>query len=139
MTTYNTSSRKSWTRFIPVAARILMGLLFTITGLNGFLHFIPQPADAMSAGATALMGGMMGSGYMFPLIFGTQFLAGLLLLSGFFVPLALALIAPVVVNIFAFHLFLAPSGLGMAVFVAVLEIFLAWAYRKSFAAMLQAR
>ena len=125
------------TRWLPLVARILLGLVFFVFGLNGFLHFIPQPA--MPGKVVTFMGGMIGTGYMMPLIFGTQVVTGVLLLAGRFVPLALALIAPVIVNIFALHAFLAPEGLPMAVVVAVLELYLAWAYRASFRPMLAAR
>jgi hypothetical protein len=70
---------------------------------------------------------------------GTQLIVGLLLLTNRFVPLALALIAPVVVNIVAFHIFLAPSGLPLALVVLVLEVYLAWAYRNAFRPMLAMR
>jgi hypothetical protein len=82
---------------------------------------------------------MAKTGYMLPLISGTQVIVGALLLANRFVPLALALIAPVIVNIILFHLFLAPSGFVMAGIVLVLEAYLAWAYRKAFAPMLAAR
>jgi hypothetical protein len=126
-------------RYLTIAARLLMGLAFLVFGLNGFLHFIPQPKDAMPDGATALFTGFMKSGYMMQLISGTQTLVGVLLLSNCFVPLALALIAPVVVNIIAFHIFLMPSTIAPGIVVLVLELFLAWAYRKSFAPMLALR
>jgi hypothetical protein len=132
----NESQSKSPMRFLPPIARILMGLMFFVFGLNGFFHFIPQPKDAMPDGVMALMGGFMKSGYMMPLIFGTQTLVGFLLLINCFVPLALALIAPVIVNIIAFHLFLMPSTIAPGIVVLVLEIFLAWSYRRVFAPML---
>jgi hypothetical protein len=69
---------------------------------------------------------------------GVQLLVGVLLLVNRFVPLALALLAPVVVNIFAFHVFLAPAGLPVAIAVSVLEVCLAWAYRDAFRSMLRA-
>ena len=78
----------------------------------------------------------MKTGYLLPLIFGTQLLGGILLMINCFVPFALAILAPVIVNIVAFHIFLAPSGIGMAVFVAVVQLYLAWQYRSSFRAML---
>jgi membrane protein implicated in regulation of membrane protease activity len=81
----------------------------------------------------------MKTGYLFRLVMATQLVAGILFLANRFVPLALALIAPVVVNILAFHLFLAPSGLALAFLVLVLEIYLAWAYRAAFRPMLAAR
>jgi len=132
----NETKPKSATRFLPAIARFIMGLGFLVFGLNGFFHFIPQPKEAMPDGVTALMTGFMKSGYMMPLIFGTQALVGLLLLINRFVPLALALIAPVIVNIIAFHLFLMPSTIAPGIVVLLLEIYLAWSYRKVYAPML---
>ncbi len=131
--------RKRIARHLPTIARILMGLLFFVFGLNGFLHFIPEPKQAMPEGAVSLIGALLKSGYMLPMVMGTQFLVGVLLLSNRFVPLALALIAPIILNIVAFHLFLAPSGLGLALVVLVLELYLAWAYRSSYRSMLNPR
>lgn len=130
---------KSPARFLPAITRILMGLAFLVFGLNGFLHFIPQPKEAMPEGVTALMTGFMQSRYMMPLIFGTQTLVGVLLLINCFVPLALALIAPVIVNIICFHVFLMPSTIAPGIVVLVLEIYLAWSYRKVYAPMLAMR
>jgi hypothetical protein len=116
-----------------------MGLMFTVFGLNGFLNFIPQPKEPMPAGAVAFAGALMQTGYMMPLVMGTQLLVGVLLLLNIFVPLALALIAPIIVGIITFHIFLAPSTLAPGVVILVLELYLAWAYRKSFAPMLAMR
>jgi uncharacterized membrane protein YphA (DoxX/SURF4 family) len=121
---------------LPHVARILFGLVFFVFGLNGFIQFIPQPKSAMSEEAMSFAGALMKTDYMHALIFGTQVTAGALLLLNRFVPLALALIAPVVVNIVAFHLFLAPSGIPMAAVVLALEAYLAWSYRESFRPML---
>ena len=126
-------------RYLPLTARILLGLLFTVTGLNGFVNFLPQPAAPMPAGAVAFAGAMVKTGYLMPLLMATQLISGLLLLAGRFVPLALALLAPVVINIVAFHLFLAPAGLPLAGVVLVLEVYLAWAYRGAFLPMLSRR
>jgi len=130
---------KSPLRYLTTGTRILMGFAFLVFGLNGFLHFIPQPKDAMSAGALDFFNALVKTGYMIPLIFCTQTLAGALLLFNLFVPLALALLAPVVVNIVVFHLQLAPSGIPVAAVVLVLELYLAWAYRQAFAPMLVMR
>ena len=130
--------RKSFARHLSTIARILMGLIFFVFGLNGFLHFIPQPKKPMPEVAMAFAGALMKAGYMFPMVMGTQFLVGVLLLLNRFVPLALALLAPVIVNIVAFHLFLEPSGLPLALVVLVLELYLAWAYRNAYRSMLTA-
>ena len=126
-------------RYLPAIARVLMGLMFFVFGLNGFLRFIPEPKKQMSEAAMGLMSGMMKSGYMLPMVAGTQVLVGALLLFNRFVPLALILIAPVIVNIIAFHIFLDPATIVPGVVVLVLELYLAWAYRKNFAALLAAQ
>ncbi len=130
---------KSFARHLTTAARILMGLAFVVFGLNGFLNFLPQPKTPMPEGAAGFAGALMKTGYMFPLVAGTQLLVGVLLLLNRFVPLALALIAPIIVNIIAFHVFLAPSTIGPGILVLVLELYLAWAYRKAYRPMLAMR
>jgi hypothetical protein len=112
-------------RRFPTAGQVLMGLLFFLSGLSGLLNLLPPPATPLPEGATAFVGALMKTGYMFPLIMATQLLVGTLLLSNRFVPLALVLIAPFIVNSIAFHVFLEPSRLGMAVVVRTLELYLA--------------
>jgi hypothetical protein len=123
---------------VPTAARILLGLVFTVFGLNGFLNFIPQPPPPAGPALSFLMG-LMGTGYFFPFLKGTEVIMGVLLLANRFVPLALTILAPIVLNIVAFHTFLAPAGVPVAVVVLALEAYLAWAYRGTFAAVLHAR
>ena len=130
---------KSIARHLPTAGRLLMGLLFFVFGLNGFLNFIPPPSTPMPEGAVAFGGALMMTGYMMPLIKGTELLVGALLLANCFVPLALALIAPVIVNIIAYHVFLAPDGMVLTLVILALEVYLAWAYRKAFRPMLAMR
>jgi uncharacterized membrane protein YphA (DoxX/SURF4 family) len=107
-----------------LAARILLGLIFFVFGLNGFLHFIPQPP--LEGKIAEFTNGLMAAGYFFPLLKGTETLCGALLLSGAFVPLALVALAPIVVNIVCVHVFLAPSGLPMAAIVSALMIYLSF-------------
>jgi uncharacterized membrane protein YphA (DoxX/SURF4 family) len=126
-------------RYFKIVARVLLGLVFLVFGLTGFFHFIPQPKDAMPQGAMDFFGALMKTNYMIPLIFTTQTIGGALLLVNRFVPLALALLAPVVVNIILFHFFLAPSGLPIASVVLALELFLAWTHRAAFRSMLAFR
>jgi putative oxidoreductase len=120
-----------------LAARILLGLIFFVFGLNFFLHFLPMPPMAGPAGAFA--GAMFATGYLFILVKVVEVVSGILLLAGRFVPLALALLAPIVVNIVFFHLFLAPAGLLIPLVVLALELFLAWSYRNVYRPMLAAR
>lgn len=121
---------------LPTVARILLGLIFFVFGLNGFLNFMPAP-EGMPERAMAFAGALAASGYMFPLIKGIEVLSGALLLAGRFVPLALVLLAPIIVNIVLFHVVLAPGGYGLLAALLVLELYLAWAYRDSFAPLLR--
>ena len=122
-------------KYLPIVARVLLGLLFAVTGLNGFLNFLPQP-KTLPDGVIAFTTALVNTHYMMPLIMGTQLVAGLLLLAGRFVPLALALLAPVIVNIICFHIFLNPEGIGPGAFALALELYLAWKYREAFRPML---
>jgi uncharacterized membrane protein YphA (DoxX/SURF4 family) len=118
-------------------ARILLGLGFFVFGLNGFLHFLPAPSFPEDAGV--FLGALAATGYFFPLLKATETISGILLLSGRFVPLALTLLAPILVNILAFHAFLAPAGILPGLVLAVLEIIVAYQYRDSFRGVLIAR
>jgi putative oxidoreductase len=120
-----------------MAARLFLGLVFTVFGSNFFLHFLATPPSPPRAAAFA--GALFASGYLLQLLKITEVLAGLLLLSNRFVPLALAMLAPIVINIVSFHLFLAPAGLPLPLAVLVAELVAAWSYRAAFAPMLQAR
>jgi uncharacterized membrane protein YphA (DoxX/SURF4 family) len=115
---------------LPVVARVLLGAVFLVFGLNGFLHFLPQPPAPPRAMAFA--GALGASGYFFPLLKATEVVAGALLLLGF-VPIALTLLAPIIVNIVAFHLFLAPGNYAVVGLVLAAEIYLAVVHRSAFA------
>lgn len=127
------------TRYLPAVARVLMGLPLVVFGLNGFLNFIPQPETPMPEKAMAFAGALANSGYMMQMIAVTLLVTGVLLLINRFVPLALALFAPFIVNSIAFHIFLERSGLPVAAVFLALELYLAWAYRAAFKPMLAAR
>jgi len=118
-------------RIVLIVARILLGLLFLVFGLNGLLHFMPNPPEPPAA--VAFFGALAGTGYMFALIFGTQVIGGALLVLGVAVPFALVILAPVIVNIVAFHVFLSPALLPLALVVGALEAILAWHYSAAFA------
>ena len=94
---------------------------------------------AARLGKTGKEGALFATGYMIRLVAGTQLVAGVLLLANRFVPLALLLLAPVIVNIVAFHLFLAPDGLPLAAIVLVLEVALMWTVRAAYRPLLSAR
>ena len=124
-------SDRAWT-----VARVLLGLVFTVFGLNGFFQFLPAPTVGESA--SAFLGALAAAGYVFPVIKSVEVLVGLSLLSGRFVPLALTLLAPITVNIILFHSFLDPSGLLLPLVVLGLHLSLAWRYRDAYRGVLAA-
>ncbi len=98
-------------------ARYLLGFIFLVFGLNGFLHFIPMPPPAGVAGQ--FLGALFVSHFLV-VVFLLQLIPAILLLINRYVPLALVLLGPVIVNIVLFHAFMAPSGLPLALVVTVL-------------------
>jgi uncharacterized membrane protein YphA (DoxX/SURF4 family) len=127
-------------RHAATGARVLLGLVFFTFGLDGFLHFVPQPdPGTVPPGAMALAGAFVASGYLFPLIKATEVVVGALLLANRFVPLALVILAPVMVNIFLFSAFLAPSGIAMPIVLVALQLVLAWTHRRVYRPILAAR
>ncbi|MGB9476691.1 MAG: hypothetical protein WCE87_16630 [Candidatus Udaeobacter sp.] len=122
-------------KVLTIVARVLLGLIFVFFGSNGLLHFLPMPP--LPQGVTGeYLHSFFASGYVY-VISGFQVIGGLLLLIGRFVPLGLTILAAIIVNIWAFHLLMAPEGLPPAIVVAVLELFLVWSYRDRFAGILR--
>jgi putative oxidoreductase len=122
-------------KILTIIARILLGLVFVVFGSNAFLHFLPMPP--LPQGVTGeYLHAFFASGYVY-VIGGFQVIGGLLLLIGRFVALGLTILAAIIVNIWAFHLLMAPEGLPPAVVVTVLELFLIWSYRDRFAGILR--
>jgi uncharacterized membrane protein YphA (DoxX/SURF4 family) len=119
-----------------VIARYLAGAIFLVMGLNGFLNFIPLPPPGGIAGQ--FMGALYASHYLW-VIFAFQVIGGFLLLVNRYVPLAAAVLAPVIVNILTFHVLMAPSGLPLALFVAVLWVAIFIDVRPAFSGLFQSR
>jgi putative oxidoreductase len=122
-------------KVLTIIARIFLGLIFVFFGSNGLLHFLPMPPLPQGV-AGEYLHSFFASGYVY-VISAFQLIAGLLLLIGKFVPLGLTILGAIIVNIWAFHLLMAPEGLPPAVVVTVLELFLVWSYRDRFAGILQ--
>ncbi|MFP4351634.1 MAG: DoxX family membrane protein [Puniceicoccaceae bacterium] len=120
---------------VNIVLRILLGLGLIAFGLNKFLGFMPPPE--LAPGAEALMRAMGESGYLLPAVGIVETLAGVLLVAGAFVPLALLLLAPVSVNIVLFHVFLDPANLAPAVIVAGLNLYLLFTRIESYRPLLR--
>ena len=121
-----TFSRSKGFTIIAHIVRVILGLIFLVFGLNGFFHFITMAGPTGPAGDFVI--GLVKSQYFLPLMAFFQVLCGVLLLSGWLVPLALLLLFPITLNILLFHLALAPEGSIMAVFIMASNILLAVYY-----------
>lgn len=110
---------------LPMIARVLLGLMFFVFGLIGLLNLYPPPPDLPERMQT-FNNGLMAAQYFFPLLKATETICGLFLLAGMFVPLALVVLAPIVLNIFFVHAFLAPDGLPIAIVIGLLMIYLSF-------------
>ncbi|MDE3098249.1 MAG: DoxX family protein [Verrucomicrobiota bacterium] len=121
-------------KIATIIARVLLGLVFAVFGSNKFLRFLPNPP--MQGAGAQFMGAMFETHYIC-VVASCEVIGGLLLLTGRFVPLGLTLVGPVVVNILAFHTFMDPAGLPIALVVSTLALFLLWRYRENFAGLVQ--
>lgn len=123
-------------RVASTIARLLLGLIFVVFGLNFWFHFIPLPPPREGSPAAAFMGAMINTGY-FTVEKALEVLGGLLLLIGRFVNLGLAIIGPIVINIALFHIFMdaSPMSVAFAAFMGVLAL-IALAGRADFKAAL---
>ena len=123
-------------KITAVIARFLLGLIFLVFGLNGFLHFIPSPP--LSGVAGQFVGALFVSNYLV-VVFLLQIVSAILLLINRYVPLALTVLAPIIVNILLIHTLMAPNGLPLAIIVTVLWILVFLSVRSAFAGLLQQR
>ncbi|WP_263350988.1 hypothetical protein [Acidicapsa acidisoli] len=124
-------------KIVTLIARVLLGLTFVVFGLNGFLNFIPQ--QPLPAGPALQFILALAATHYVHVVFAIQLIAGILFLVNRFVPLALTLIAPVIVNILLFHGFMAPSGILPGALVTIFWIILYVNHRHAFAGIFEAR
>jgi putative oxidoreductase len=119
-------------------ARVLLGLIFVVFGLNFFFHFITMAQPPMSAPATAFSGGLFGSGYFFQYMKVIEIASGLFLLINRYTALFVVILFPISLNIFLFHAILVPSGVPLGTIVLLLNLFLGFAYRKYYSSLFTA-
>ena len=117
-------------------SRFLLGLIFLVFGLNGFLHFIPMPPPSGVAGQ--FLGSMFVTKYLL-FVFAIQLIGGVLLLINRYVPIALTILGPIIVNILLFHGLMNPEGLRLALFVTILWAVVFASVRSAFAGIFEAR
>lgn len=111
--------------YFPLAARVLLGVLFLAAGMVGLFNLAPPPPD-LPENLQLFNAGLAASGYFMTVLKLTEIVCGLLLISGYFVPLALVILAPIVLNIFFVHLFMFPDGLPVAIVAGLLLVYLSF-------------
>lgn len=121
-------------RFTGILTRVF-GVFWLLFGLNGLFHFFPIPAPPPEA--AYFVEALTRCGYAWPMIYGTEVVAGLMLLLGGWKPLALLLLAPVTGNIVLYDAALNPAGLGMGMAIALIHAFLLWRSRAAYGPLLQ--
>jgi putative oxidoreductase len=121
-----------------IIVRTLMGLLFIFSAVVGLFNLMAMPEFPNEA-ARKFNEGLMAAPYFMKLLAITQLACGIAFVAGRYVPLATVVIAPVIVNIFLYHLFLDLAGIGPAIFVVGANIFVAYYYRQHYAGLLAAK
>jgi putative oxidoreductase len=117
-------------KIVTLIARLLLGLMFVVFGLNGFLNFLSM--GPMPSGLAGQFIGALIQSHYFWVVAALQIAGGVLLLVNRFVPLGLVLLGPVIVNILLYHLFLNPAGILMAIVVTILWFIVFYAHRQYF-------
>lgn len=117
-----------------IIVRVLMGLMFVFSAIVVLFKLMPTPE--LTGNMKTFNEGLAASGYFMPFLKSVELIAGIALVLGFFVPLATVVIFPITINIFLVHLFLAPEGLPVAIFMLGGNLFLAYYYRKNYTSML---
>lgn len=129
-TSKQTSSKLMWIHL----ARLGLGIIFLGASVNGLAGLVPFSYEGVAA---SFMNSLVESGFL-TVVKMLELIAALLLLMNRYVPLALTILAPIIVNILLFHVFMSPDALlGLAVLNVVLLLQLLWVYRKAFAALLR--
>jgi len=123
-------------KILTTISRFLLGLIFLVFGLNGFLHFIPMPPPSGVAGQ--FLGSLFVSKYLL-VVSGLQVISGALLLINRFVPLGLTILGPIIVNILLFHALMNPAGIGLALLAAILWGVVFVSARSAFTGLFQTR
>jgi uncharacterized membrane protein YphA (DoxX/SURF4 family) len=118
-----------------IIARVLLGLVFAVFGLDAFVHFMPKPPTPQGQ-AGAFIGALFSSGYLYA-VKCFEIGGGILLLTGCRARLGLTLVGPVIVNILFYDIFLDHSGLPLGIVLGALALFLLWAWRDAFAGLVR--
>jgi putative oxidoreductase len=129
-----TLTKENKMKIASLIARYLLGLIFFVFGLNGFFHFLHMPGPT---GVAAQFFGAIFVSHFYVVLFLLQIVPALLLLANRYVPLGLTILGPTIFNIVCIHVFMAPSGLPLAIVVTVLWFLVAYSVRSAFSGIFQ--
>lgn len=124
-------------KILIIIVRTLMGLLFLFASIAVLFNLVPQPEQ--TGNVKLFMEGIVATGYLLPFIKITELVCGLAFVTGYFVPLAAVVIAPVILNIFFFHLYVDQSGMPVAIFLLAANLLLGYAHWEKFKPLFKAR
>ena len=124
-------------KVVTLIARLLLGSIFIVFGLNGFLNFLSM--GPMPTGLAGQFVGALAQSHYFWVVAALQVVGGLLLLVNRFVPLALVLLGPVIVNILLYHIFMSPAGMGLPLVVTILWFIVFYGVRRHFSGIFAQR
>jgi putative oxidoreductase len=120
-------------------ARIILGLIFVVFGINFFYDFMHVKPPAMTPAASAFAGGLFGSGYFLQYLKVIEIISGLFLLINRYTAFFLLVLLPISVNIFLFHAILAPYGAPLGTTIIILNVFLCIGYFKYYSSVFTAK
>jgi putative oxidoreductase len=126
----NSGKKENSMKILATIARYLLALVFVVFGLNGFLHFIPQPPPPSELAQQYFT--VMSASHYLVFVFALQLIAGVLFIFPRTVPLALTIIGPVIVNILLFHALMDPGGIVPGLVVTALWFVVFWQFRAAF-------
>ncbi len=124
-------------KIVVLIARILLGLMFVVFGAIGLFHLMTPPP--MPDGLMKRFSDVLNESHYSQIVSALQLVSGLLLLVGRFVPLALVLLGPVLVNILLVHILMAPASIGPGVVATLLWFIVFYAHREAFAGIFKAK
>jgi len=124
-------------KIVAMIARLLLGLMFLVFGLNMFLHFIPM--GPMPAGLAGQFSTALFAAHYFYVVGAIMVVSAILFLVNRYVPLGLVLLGPVLVNILLYHILMAPKGIATGAFATLLWLLTAYRVRSAFRGIFQQR
>ena len=128
--------KKTMKKKILFGVSLLFGLMFINSGLNKFFNYIPIPKD-MPESMIKLTAAIKEISWLLPLIGAAEIVGGILFITSKFRALGAIIILPVLTGIVLTHIFIAPSGLPVAIVLLGIEIWVIAENRDKYLPMIK--